>query len=210
MFQNRISGSPKKFFTNISHIYIYSILFGFFWNVCMLNWNWTKLGSRSWWGISLCGLPVPVMIFEVFKFYYFHPLWWIFLRLDFYVVLVDSTSGPLAVDESVTLAQSVGTGNPNTLSFWLLPQPHGSAGKEATLKHRRLLEDKVIKCPVTISIVIIFKILLVEFRGENNQTMLNHFGTNQGQWIPLRSLSTTRIRYIKEIAGRSLNSAPWL
>jgi len=53
------------------------------------------------------------------------------------------------VDESVTLAQSVGTGNPNTLSFWLLPQPHGNAGKEATLKHRRLLEDKIIKCPVS-------------------------------------------------------------
>ena len=59
--------------------------------------NRTKLGSRSWWGISLCGLPVPVMIlfssFTIFKFYYLrwgislcgHPLWWIFLKLAFSV-----------------------------------------------------------------------------------------------------------------------------
>lgn len=36
--------------------------------------NRTKLGSQSWWGISLCGLPAPVMILEVFKFYYFQVL----------------------------------------------------------------------------------------------------------------------------------------
>ena len=55
-------------------------------------------------------------------------------------------SGALAIDESVTLAQGVASGNANTLAFWLLPQWHSSAAKQATLRHRRLLEDKVIGC----------------------------------------------------------------
>lgn len=55
-------------------------------------------------------------------------------------------SGALAIDEAVNLAQSVASGNANTVSFWLLPQWHSSSAKAATLKHRRLLEDKVIGC----------------------------------------------------------------
>ena len=50
------------------------------------------------------------------------------------------------MDEAVNLAQGVASGNANTVSFWLLPQWHSSAAKQATLKHRRLLEDKVIGC----------------------------------------------------------------
>ena len=50
------------------------------------------------------------------------------------------------MDESVTLAQGVASGNNGTLSFWLLPQWHSSTGKASTLKNRRLLEDKVLGC----------------------------------------------------------------
>ena len=50
----------------------------------------------------------------------------------------------LAVDEAVTLAQGVESGNENTLSFWLLPQWHSTLAKGATVKNRGLLEDKVL------------------------------------------------------------------
>jgi len=51
----------------------------------------------------------------------------------------------LSIDEAVNVAQGVSSGNAQTVSFWLLPQWHNNAAKQATLKHRRLLEDKIIQ-----------------------------------------------------------------
>jgi len=50
----------------------------------------------------------------------------------------------LAIDESITLAQGLASGNVNTLSFWMLPQWHSGMGRNNTLKNRRLVEDKVL------------------------------------------------------------------
>ena len=48
------------------------------------------------------------------------------------------------IDEAVNLAQGITTGNSNSVSFWLLPQWHSSTAKGSVLKHRRLLEDKIV------------------------------------------------------------------
>ncbi|CAL1168291.1 unnamed protein product [Cladocopium goreaui] len=60
------------------------------------------------------------------------------------IVQAQGELGALSIDESVTLAQGVASGNAGTVSFWLLPQWHSSMGKQSVLKNRRLLEDKVI------------------------------------------------------------------
>lgn len=53
-------------------------------------------------------------------------------------------SGALSVDEAVSLASSVSSGNQRTLCWFMLPQWHSSTGKCTVLKNRRLLEDKVV------------------------------------------------------------------
>lgn len=53
-------------------------------------------------------------------------------------------SGALSIDESIALAQGVCSGNPGTALFALLPQPHSSCNFSTVLKHRRLVEDKVV------------------------------------------------------------------
>lgn len=55
------------------------------------------------------------------------------------------------MDEAVSLCQAVSSGNPNTLAFFLLPQWHSSTSKTTVLKNRRLLEDKVVGCPGSMS-----------------------------------------------------------
>ena len=54
--------------------------------------------------------------------------------------------GPLAIDESVSVAQSVTSGSPSTMAFWLLPQWHSSMHRGGILPNRRLLEDKIHAC----------------------------------------------------------------
>lgn len=52
--------------------------------------------------------------------------------------------GQLSVDESVSLCESVASGNTGTVCLFLLPQWHSSTDQTTVLSHRRLVEDKVI------------------------------------------------------------------
>lgn len=54
--------------------------------------------------------------------------------------------GAMSVDEAVSLTQSVTSGNPQCLGFFLMPQWHSSTDKNTVMKNRRLLEDKVAGC----------------------------------------------------------------
>lgn len=54
-----------------------------------------------------------------------------------------SHQGPLAIDESIQLCQSVCSGNPRTLCWFMLPQWHSSTKKETVIRNRRMIEDKV-------------------------------------------------------------------
>ena len=52
--------------------------------------------------------------------------------------------GHLSIDECAQISQTVTTGSPASAALFLLPQWHSSAPKTAVVKHRRLLEDKVL------------------------------------------------------------------
>lgn len=48
------------------------------------------------------------------------------------------------IDDGIKLASLVTAGNDKTLLVVLEPQHHGSMDKHTIVKHRRLLEDKII------------------------------------------------------------------
>ena len=56
--------------------------------------------------------------------------------------------GPSSIDETITLASSVTAGNDRSILLVLEPQHHGSMEKTSIVKHRRLLEDKIMACLV--------------------------------------------------------------
>ena len=56
----------------------------------------------------------------------------------------EQPSGALSIDESITLGQAVCSGNANSSMFILLPQPHSSCSLVTILKHKRLVEDKMV------------------------------------------------------------------
>lgn len=58
--------------------------------------------------------------------------------------MMHAISGALSIDESIALAQGVCSGNASSAIFSLLPQPHSSCNFSTVLKHRRLIEDKVV------------------------------------------------------------------
>lgn len=51
--------------------------------------------------------------------------------------------GQLSIDEAISIAQSVSSGNNRTLAFICLPQTYSSTKRDVVLKNRRLMEDKV-------------------------------------------------------------------
>lgn len=52
-------------------------------------------------------------------------------------------SGPMMLDEAISVAQTVSAGDAGAVLFTLLPIPHGSTDKDVVMKHRRVLEDKI-------------------------------------------------------------------
>ena len=57
---------------------------------------------------------------------------------------VGRTAGVLSLDEAIQMANVVTGGNDKALLLTLEPQYHSSTEKHAVVKHRRLLEDKII------------------------------------------------------------------
>lgn len=53
-------------------------------------------------------------------------------------------SGPLLIDEALSVARGILNANPNAILFTLLPMAHSSTESQAVTKNRRALEDRIL------------------------------------------------------------------
>lgn len=66
-------------------------------------------------------------------------------------IFASNSLGPTIIDEAIKLASMITAGNDKSILIVLEPQHHGSMDKHTIVKHRRLLEDKIIARLVCVS-----------------------------------------------------------
>ena len=81
--------------------------------------------------------------------------------------LASNNLGPTVIDEGIKLASMITAGNDKSMLVVLEPQHHGSMDKHTIVKHRRVLEDKIIAClvcaccPTCVPITVVCGLLFV-------------------------------------------------
>lgn len=116
--------------------------------------------------------------------------------------------GAMSVDEAVQICQSVSSGNPRTLCWFMLPQWHSSTGKCTVLKNRRLLEDKVVAFLISnwcAKNCQNFRTITCE-RCRKIKSVVQSSRIILGAWRSLRWPSTSATLFIKETNARRANS----
>ncbi|CAL1130517.1 unnamed protein product [Cladocopium goreaui] len=103
------------------------------------------------------------------------------------VLIFDCTLWPqraMAVDEAVQICQSVSSGNPRTVCWFMLPQWHSSTAKCTVLKNRRLVEDKVVACMDVYEVAVNF----ADSAHGGLAAMVSQGASNTNVWAKSRAL----------------------